>query len=56
MRVPHIGDVALTSRAAIHTRLERMVLISPLWASMRKGWAISQDGKVLVEYRWWKMA
>ena len=56
MRSPHTGDVAFTSRPTIHARLERMVLISPLWATLRNGWAIDQDGKVFVEYRWWKMA
>ena len=36
-------------------RCPAMVLISPLWHSMRKGWARSQVGSVLVEKRWWKM-
>ena len=36
------------SRAAIQRRLPEMVLISPLWATTRKGWARGQVGKVLV--------
>ena len=32
-----------------------MVLISPLWASIRNGWAKLQIGWVLVEKRWWKV-
>ena len=39
------------SRARIQLRLPRMVLISPLWAMYRNGWASGQDGKVLVENR-----
>ena len=33
----------------IQFRLPFSVLISPLWASMRKGWASFHSGKVLVE-------
>ena len=33
-----------------------IVLISPLWANVLKGWAKSQLGKVFVEYLWWKIA
>ncbi len=33
----------------IQLRLPFSVLISPLWASMRKGWASHHCGKVLVE-------
>ena len=33
----------------IQLTLPRSVLISPLWASMRNGWAKRQLGKVLVE-------
>ena len=33
----------------IQLRLPRMVLISPLWASARNGWASHHCGKVLVE-------
>ena len=32
------------------------VLISPLWAIIRNGWASSQAGKVLVEKREWTTA
>ena len=39
------------SRAFIQPRLPRMVLISPLWASSRKGCASDHVGKVLVEKR-----
>ncbi len=38
-------------RAAIQLMLPRTVLISPLWAIMRKGCARSHVGKVLVEKR-----
>ena len=44
------------SRAAIQLRLPRTVLISPLWAIIRKGWASGQEGKVLVEKREWTRA
>ena len=37
------------SRARIHARLPVTVLISPLWASMRNGWARLQSGSVFVE-------
>ena len=40
-------------RACAQRRLPSMVLISPLWASMRNGWASGQRGRVLVEKRWW---
>ena len=33
----------------IQLTLPRTVLISPLWASIRKGWASRHSGKVLVE-------
>ena len=39
------------SRARIQLRLPCTVLISPLWAMKRNGWASGQDGKVLVENR-----
>ena len=38
-------------RAFIQLTLPRSVLISPLWAMYRFGWARSQLGKVLVEKR-----
>ena len=39
------------SRARIQLRLPLAVLISPLWAIIRNGWASSQAGNVLVENR-----
>ena len=47
------GESNLALRALDQLRLPSMVLISPLWASMRKGCASGQRGKVLVEKRWW---
>ena len=47
------GERNLPVRAAAQLRLPVMVLISPLWASRRKGWASGQRGMVLVEKRWW---
>ena len=41
------------SRARIQLRLPITVLISPLWAIIRYGWASSQAGNVLVEKREW---
>jgi len=38
-------------RARIQLRLPTTVLISPLCASVRMGWASGQDGNVLVEKR-----
>ena len=45
---PSIGVESTLSRASIHPRLPRMVLISPLCASRRKGCASPHVGKVLV--------
>ena len=42
---------SIASRACIRLRLPRTVLISPLCATNRNGWASGQDGKVLVENR-----
>ena len=42
---------SIASRACMRLRLPRTVLISPLWATKRNGWASGQDGKVLVEKR-----
>ncbi len=39
-------------RATAQLRLPVTVLISPLWASRRKGWASGQRGMVFVEKRW----
>ncbi len=46
----------MPSRAAIQLRLPRTVLISPLCATSRNGWASGQDGNVLVEKREWTSA
>ena len=48
------GESSLGVRARDQARLPSMVLISPLWASIRNGWARGQRGRVLVENRWWK--
>ena len=53
---PSASDESTLSRASIQPRLPRMVLISPLWAIMRKGWASDQVGKVLVLKREWTIA
>ena len=44
------------SRARIQLRLPASVLISPLWARYRYGWASGQLGNVLVENREWTSA
>ena len=41
----------LFSRASAQLRLPWMVLISPLWARYRNGWASGHCGEVLVENR-----
>jgi hypothetical protein len=46
---PNTGLAMRVSCARIQLLLPFSVLISPLWASMRKGWARRQVGKVLVE-------
>ena len=49
---PSNSSVAsLASRARMRLRLPLMVLISPLCAMKRNGWASGQLGKVLVENR-----
>ena len=48
-RSPHTPGVAPFSLANIQERFDWMVLISPLWAKARNGWALSHEGKVLVE-------
>ena len=45
------GIMAAFSRARVQERFDEMVLISPLWASARNGWAMCHEGNVLVEYR-----
>ncbi len=51
-RSPGIFELAsMASRACMRLRLPRTVLISPLCATKRNGWASGQDGNVLVENR-----
>ena len=45
------SEASSASRARIQLRLPMTVLISPLWAMNRNGWASGQLGKVLVEKR-----
>ncbi len=53
---PSASEESTLSRAFIHERLPRMVLISPLWQSRRNGCASAHVGKVLVEKREWTSA
>ena len=46
---PKISAAMRVSWLFIQLMLPRSVLISPLWARMRNGWASGQVGKVLVE-------
>ena len=48
-RIVPSGNWSCGARASIQSRLPPMVLISPLWARKRNGWAIAQVGRVLVE-------
>src|SRR6478609_10832564 len=48
---PSSGLASCDCRARIQLRLPLTVLISPLCAIVRNGWASGQDGNVLVEYR-----
>ena len=48
-RSPSSSDSSWLWRARIQLRLPCTVLISPLCAIIRNGWASGQDGKVLVE-------
>ena len=50
------SDCSIDSRARIQLRLPITVLISPLCAMNRYGWASGHDGKVLVEKREWTTA
>ena len=54
--VPKASVRMLPSAARRRLRLPMTVLISPLWASARKGWASGQAGKVFVENREWTIA
>ena len=56
MSSPKASDSKRASRACIQLMLPRRVLISPLWAMKRQGWARSQLGKVLVLKREWTSA
>ena len=56
MSAPKWGLRNFDCRARIQLTLPRRVLISPLWALSRKGWARSQRGRTLVEKRAWTMA
>ena len=47
---------SIASRARSQFRLPRIVLISPLCAMNRNGWASGQDGNVLVENLEWASA
>ena len=53
---PKSSEASCDSRARIQLTLPRSVLISPLWAISRYGWASSQLGNVLVEKREWTSA
>ena len=48
-------DEASTSLAFIHEKFDCIVFISPLWASIRKGCALSHVDDVFVENLWWKI-
>ena len=48
---PSSSPASCDWRARIQLRLPFTVLISPLCAMVRKGWASGQEGKVLVEKR-----
>ena len=50
------SDSMTLSRACIQDLLERIVLISPLWQSILKGWASFHAGSVLVLNLEWTMA
>ena len=53
---PKRSDSRIASRACIQLTFPWSVLISPLWADMRCGWARPQLGNVLVEKREWTIA
>lgn len=53
---PKSSEASWDSRAFIQLRLPLTVLISPLCATKRYGWASGQLGKVLVEKREWTSA
>ena len=51
-----VSVASSASRARIQLRLPLTVLISPLWAISRYGWASSHAGNVFVEKREWTSA
>ena len=53
---PNRPELSTLWRACIQLRLPRMVLISPLWQSIRKGCARLHCGNVFVEKREWTIA
>ena len=53
---PSSAQLSADSRARIQFMFPSTVLISPLWAIIRSGWASSQLGAVLVEKREWTIA
>ena len=53
---PQTAEVSSGSRALIQLRLPSSVLISPLCATSRNGWASFQLGSVFVAKRWWNSA
>ena len=53
---PNRSDSRIASRACIQLMFPASVLISPLWALIRCGWASAQLGKVFVEKREWTIA
>ena len=50
------SDRRSVSRARMKFLFPWIVLISPLWATIRYGWARGHMGKVLVENREWTRA
>src|SRR5262249_40332045 len=56
MSGPNNLDWNMLWRAVIQLTLPRSVLISPLWARYRYGWARAQLGNVLVLKREWTIA
>ena len=54
--LPSSSERIRASRARIQFSLPRTVLISPLCATIRYGWASGHEGNVFVEKREWTMA
>ncbi len=55
-RRAHVPRPRERRRPRIASRLDRIVLISPLCARNPNGCASAHEGNVLVLYRWWNMA